>query len=76
MVAGGGNKLPFGNLPRLILAWVSTEAVRTQSRVLVLGKSLSEFHADPGYLQQQREKAHPASQSNEAALWLHRDDDL
>ena len=43
MVAGGGNKLPFGNLPRLILAWVSTEAVRTQSRELVLGKSLSEF---------------------------------
>ena len=43
MVAGGGNKLPFGNLPRLILAWVSTEAVRTQSRVLVLGKSLSDF---------------------------------
>ena len=43
MVAGGGNKLPFGNLPRLILAWVSTEAVRTQSRELVLGRSLSEF---------------------------------
>ena len=43
MVAGGGNKLPFGNLPRLLLAWVSTEAVRTQSRELVLGRSLSEF---------------------------------
>ena len=43
MVAGGGNKLPFGNLPRLILAWVCSEAVRTQSRVLVLGKSLSDF---------------------------------
>ena len=43
MVAGGGNKLPFGNLPRLILAWVCSEAVRTQSRVLVLGKSLSGF---------------------------------
>ena len=28
---------------RLLLAWVSTEAVRTQSRVLVLGDSLSEF---------------------------------
>ena len=27
MTAGGGNKLPFGNLPRLLLAWVSTEAV-------------------------------------------------
>ena len=23
MTAGGGNKLPYGNLPRLILAWVS-----------------------------------------------------
>ena len=26
MIAGGGNKLPSGNLPRLILAWVSTSA--------------------------------------------------
>ena len=43
MIAGGGCKLPFGNLPRLLLAWVSTEAVRTQSRVLVLGRSLSKF---------------------------------
>ena len=41
MTAGGGNKLPFGNLPRLLLAWLSTEAVRTQSRVLILGSSLS-----------------------------------
>ena len=37
------NKLPYGNLPRLILAWVCSEAVRTQSRELVLGKSLSGF---------------------------------
>ena len=43
MIAGGDNKLPFGNLPRLLLAWVCTEAVRTQSRELVLGKSLSKF---------------------------------
>ena len=43
MSAGGLNKLPFGNLPRLLLAWVCTEAVQTQSRVLVLGKSLSDF---------------------------------
>ena len=43
MSAGGLNKLPFGNLPRLLLAWVCTEAVRTQSRELVLGDSLSEF---------------------------------
>ena len=43
MTAGGGCKLPFGNFPRLLLAWVSTEAVRTGSRELVLGRSLSEF---------------------------------
>ena len=43
MIAGADCKLPFGNLPRLLLAWVSTEAVRTQRRELVLGKSLSEF---------------------------------
>ena len=43
MTAAGDNKLPFGNLPRLLLAWVCTEAVRTQSRELVLGRSLSEF---------------------------------
>ena len=43
MQAGPENKLPYGNLPRLLLAWVTTEAVRTQSRVLALGDSLSEF---------------------------------
>ena len=36
-------RLPFGNLPRLLLAWVCSEAVRTQSRELVLGRSLYEF---------------------------------
>ena len=43
MIAGADCKLPFGNLPRLLLAWVSTEAVRTQSREIVLGRSLAEF---------------------------------
>ena len=43
MTAGGKSKLPYGNLPRLLMAWVSTEAVRTQSRELVLGRSLSVF---------------------------------
>ena len=43
MFAGANQKLPFGNLPRLMLAWISTEAVQTQSRELVLGNSLSEF---------------------------------
>ena len=39
----GEYKLPFGTLPRLLVAWVSTEGVKTQSPVLVLGKSLAEF---------------------------------
>ena len=43
MVAGLDNKLPYGNLPRLILAWLCTEVVKTGSREIVLGKSLSEF---------------------------------
>ncbi len=43
MSTTGEYKLPYGNLPRLLLAWVCTEAVRTQSRELNLGRSLSEF---------------------------------
>ena len=38
MIAGGDNKLPYGNLPRLLLAWICTEAVRIQKRELILGK--------------------------------------
>ena len=41
--AGIGDKLPYGNIPRLLLAWVCTEAVRTQHRELILGRSLYEF---------------------------------
>ena len=43
MTAGANTRLPFGNIPRLLLAWVCTEAVRTQSRELILGRSLYEF---------------------------------
>ena len=43
MTVNGNAKLPYGNIPRLLLAWVCTEAVRTQRRELVLGRSLYEF---------------------------------
>ena len=43
MSVSGDHKLPFGNLPRLLLAWVCTEVVRTQSRTLILGPSLAKF---------------------------------
>lgn len=35
--------LPYGSIPRLLLAWITTEAVRTKSPALTLGHSLSEF---------------------------------
>jgi hypothetical protein len=35
--------LPYGTIPRLMLSWLATEAVRTQERELVLGDSLSGF---------------------------------
>jgi len=35
--------LPYGSIPRLVLAWLSTEAVQTRSRRVELGRSLSEF---------------------------------
>ena len=43
MIAGGDNRLPYGNLPRLLLAWICTEAVRTQEKKLVLGQSIAAF---------------------------------
>ena len=50
MSAGINTNLPFGNLPRLLLAWVCTEAVRTQTRELALGRSLAEFMRTLGVL--------------------------
>ena len=35
--------LPYGTIPRLLLAWLTTEAVKTQHRELELGDSLSGF---------------------------------
>lgn len=38
--------LPYGTIPRLLLAWVTTEAVKTRSRELELGDSLSSFMSE------------------------------
>ena len=40
--------LPYGGLPRIILSWLTTEAVRTRERTLVLGPTLSRFMDDIG----------------------------
>ena len=39
---------PYGVLPRLLLFWITTEAVRTQNRRLELGHSLSAFMRELG----------------------------
>lgn len=40
--------LPYGSVPRLLLAWVTTEAVKTQSRELELGDSMAAFMSELG----------------------------
>lgn len=35
--------LPYGTVPRIVLAWMCTEAVRTRRRQLTLGSSFSSF---------------------------------
>ena len=39
---------PYGIIPRLLLFWITTEALRTQSRRLELGSSLSGFMTELG----------------------------
>ena len=43
MLAPAKIGLPYGSIPRLLLAWVTTEAVRTKTPSLVLGNTLSDF---------------------------------
>jgi hypothetical protein len=44
----GGAGLPYGAYPRLILIWMTSEALRTQNRRLELGRSLSGFMGQLG----------------------------
>lgn len=40
--------LPYGSIPRLLLYWITTEACRTKTRRLVLGRSLNDFLRELG----------------------------
>lgn len=48
ITALGSAGLPFGSIPRLLLSWMTTEAVRTRSPLLELGPSLSQFMTQLG----------------------------
>jgi hypothetical protein len=39
---------PYGTIPRLLLFWITTEAIRTRSRRLTLGKSLRAYMQELG----------------------------
>lgn len=39
---------PYGSIPRLLLFWITTEAIRTKERRIELGASLSDFMAELG----------------------------
>lgn len=43
MIANSEIGLPYGSIPRLLIAWITTEAVKKKSRELVLGRYLSSF---------------------------------
>jgi hypothetical protein len=45
MLAPSRVGLPYGSVPRLLVAWLTTEAVRCREREIVLGERLSEFMA-------------------------------
>ena len=77
MTATGDHKLPFGNFPRLILAWVCTEAVRTRNRVLILGPSLAKFMKTLGVYSSGGGNAGIKLRNQMRRLfWLHRHADL
>ena len=40
--------LPYGSIPRLLMAWLTTEAVRIKERRLTLGDTLSSFMRELG----------------------------
>ncbi len=46
------NGLPYGSIPRLLLSWLTTEAIFTKSPVLELGPTLSAFMAELGLARQ------------------------
>jgi len=45
MLARRSVGLPYGTVPRLLTAWITTEAVRTKEPLLTLGHTLSHFMA-------------------------------
>ena len=50
MLAESDVGLPYGSIPRLLMSWITTEAVKTKQRELILGRNLSEFMSELGMI--------------------------
>lgn len=50
MLAPSRIGLPYGSIPRLLIAWISTEAFKTKKRELILGSTLSDFMMELGLI--------------------------
>ena len=48
MLAHPDHGLPYGAMPRIILAWLSTQAIKTKMPVIELGRSMTEFMSKVG----------------------------
>ena len=70
MIAGLGNKLPYGNLPRLLLALGMHRSGADPKPRAGYGSFALRVHADIGGLRQQWENTNPASQPDEAPVRL------
>lgn len=42
--------LPYGSIPRLLMSWITTEAVKTKNPELILGDNLSHFMKELGLM--------------------------
>ena len=50
ILAPGKIGLPYGSIPRLLLSWLTTEAVRTKNHEIILGRTLSGFMKELGLI--------------------------
>jgi len=50
MLAPSKIGLPYGSIPRLLMVWITTEAVRTKNMELVLGNTLGGFMSQLGLI--------------------------
>ena len=50
MLADSETGLPYGSIPRLLMSWITTEAVRIREREITLGNTLSGFMSELGII--------------------------